>query len=192
MFKFILVSISIVGIMLACSNSKSVKKADNQAEQFDVVIEATTTQAYCGGAKPSEEVLKELNTPAPAPNVKLYLRKGEVNNIENEVDYEFVTDDKGEIKTHLPAGTYSIVFEEKKDQSSFNNLIEKYGKETSYQTAIDTTCLKKFFREPNAILEVKKNQENIITVNRMKRCQWTRIPCSNYKGELPPSAPPKN
>ena len=189
MMKFILVGIA--GIMLACSNSKKVENAGNSVEQFNVVIEATTTQAYCGGAKPSEETLKELNTPVPAPNVKIYLRKGKVNNIENEVDYELITDDKGKVQTRLPAGTYSIVFENKRDQSSFNDLLEKYGKETSYQTPIDTTCLKKFYSEPNAVLEVKKNQENTIVVNRMKRCQWTRIPCSNYKGELPPSAPPK-
>lgn len=189
MLKFIL--ISTVGLLLACSNSKEVEGSESKLDKIDVVIKATTTQAYCGGAKPSDETLEELNTPVPAANVKIYLRKGVVNNIVNNIDYEFTTDDNGQVKTSLPEGTYSIVFENKKDKSSYNELLEKYGKETSYQTAIDTTCLKKFYRESNAVLEVEENQENTITVNRMKHCQWTRIPCSNYKGELPPSAPPK-
>lgn len=189
MLKFIL--ISTVGLLIACSNSKGVEVSDKQIEKLDVVIQATTTQAYCGGAKPSEETLAELNTPKPASNVKIYLRKGASNNIENAVDYEFTTDNSGEVKTSLPAGKYSIVFENKKDRATYNDLIEKYGKETSYQTAIDTSCLSKFFAESNAVLIVDENKENTISVNRMMRCQWTRIPCSNYKGELPPSAPPK-
>lgn len=189
MLKFILVSV--VGVFMACSNSKEVESSEKQVDKFNVVINATTTQAYCGGASPSEETLKELNTPNPATNVRLYLRKGDLNNIENEIDYQFLTDDSGSVKTSLPAGTYSIVFENKKDSSGYNELLEKYGKETSYQTAIDTNCLSKYFAQPNAVLVVEENGENTITVNRMLHCQWTRIPCSHYKGDLPPTAPPK-
>ena len=181
----------VVGVLFACSNTKKVNVSEKQIEKFDVVINATTTQAYCGGAKPSEEVLKELNTPSPAPNVNLYLRKGDSNNIENEIDYQFTTDDSGKVKTSLPAGRYSIVFENKKNRATYDGLLEKYGKETSYQTAIDTTCLNMFFAQPNVVLIVEEKNENAITVNRMLHCQWTRIPCSNYKGELPPTAPPK-
>lgn len=189
MFKIIL--ISVVGVLLACSNSKQVEVSKNQAEKFDVVISATTTQVYCGGASPTEEMLEELKTPNPASNVYLYLRKGDTNFIEKEIDYQLKTDDSGQVKISLPVGTYSIVFENKKDISVYNELIEKYGKGTSYQTAIDTNCLKSYFKQPNAILKVEENGENTITVNRKMHCQWTRIPCSHYKGDLPPSAPPK-
>ena len=181
----------VVGVLLACSNTKKVNVSEKQVEKFDVVINATTTQVYCGGVGPSEEVIKELNTPTPSPNVKLYLRKGDSNDIENEVDYQFLTDDSGKVIMSLPAGMYSIVFENKKDRATYDALLEKYGKETSYQTAIDTNCLRQFFVQPNAVLIVEEKNENIITVNRRLHCQWTRIPCSNYKGDLPPTVSPK-
>ena len=189
MLKFILVSF--LGLLTACSTSKEVESSKNEVKEFDVVIKATTTQVYCGGAKPSEEIKKELGTPKQAPNVKIYIRKGDTNNFNNEIDDELVSNDSGVVKTSLPAGTYSLVFENKKDRATYNHLLEKYGKETSYQTAIDTNCLKTFFAEPNGVLVVGENNENEITVNRVLRCQWTRIPCSNYKGELPPSSRPK-
>ena len=185
MLKFIL--IATVGLLLACSNSKEVHSDESQQKKYEVVISATTTQVYCGGARPTEE----LRTPIPASNVFLYLRKGDTNFIQKEIDYQLKTDDSGRAKVNLPAGTYSIVFENKKDVSVYNELLEKYGKETSYQTAIDTSCLTSYFKQPNAILKVKENGENEITVNRKLHCQWTRIPCSHYKGDLPPSAPPK-
>lgn len=189
MLKFIL--ITTVALFLACSNSKDVQSEDGQQEKYEVVISATTTQVYCGGARPTEEILEELRTPIPAPNVFLYLRKGDTNFIQNEIDYQFKTDDSGRVEVNLPTGTYSIVFENKKDVSVYNELLEKYGKETSYQTAIDTNCLNAYFKQPNAILTVEENGENAITVNRQMRCTATRIPCSHYKGALPPSAPPK-
>jgi hypothetical protein len=189
MVKFILVSV--VGLMMACSTSKEVESSENQVEEFDVVINTTTTQVYCGGAKPTEEILEELRTPKSAPNVKIYLRKGSINDIKKEIDYQLMSNDSGVVKTSLPAGTYSIVFENKKDQGAYDELLDKYGTETSYQTAIDTSCLKTFFAQPNGVLVVEENNESKITVNRVMKCQWTRIPCSNYKGDLPPSAPPK-
>lgn len=189
MLKFIL--ISVVGLLMACSTSKQVDSSENQVETFDVAINTTTTEVYCGGARPSEEILEELRTPKPAPNVKIYLRKGDTNNIKNKIDYQLMSNDSGVVKTSLPAGTYSIVFENKKDQNTYNDLLDKYGSGTSYQTPIDTNCLKTFFAQPNGVLIVEENNENKITVNRVMKCQWTSIPCSHYKGDLPPSAPPK-
>lgn len=189
MLKFILVGI--VGLLLACSNSKEIDDSEKQAEKYDVVISATTTQDYCGGISPTEEMLKEFNTPSPAPDVKLYLRKGDSNNIENEIDYELTTNDSGRVETSLPEGTYSVVFENKKDLSTYDDLIKKYGKETSYQTAIDTNCLTQFFAKPNAVLVVGDKKENAISVNRRLPCQSTKVPCSRYKGELPPSVKQK-
>ena len=189
MMKIILVSV--VGFFVACSASKEVNFSDKETKTFDVTIEATTTQAYCGGAQPTEEILDELNTPVPAPNVSIYLRKGTINDINKPVDYKLSTNDSGRVETQLPAGTYSVVFENKKNQAGYDDLIEKYGKETTKQTAIDTTCLKKHFSQPNGILEVAEKGTNKLIVNRRKRCQWTKIPCSNYKGQLPPSAPPR-
>lgn len=186
-----IILIATVSVLLACSNTKEVDQSSDKVEKFDVIINATTTQAYCGAIEPAQEVLDELNTPTPAPNVKVYLRKGDKNDIEKEIDYEFLTDDSGQVKSKLPAGTYSIVFENKKDKSVYADLLEKYGKETSHQTAIDKECLKKFFAEPNAVLEVKESGENSVNVNRRKGCEWTKIPCSHFTGPMPPSAPPK-
>jgi hypothetical protein len=185
MFRILL--IGTFSVLLACSSSKEFDNSGNQAEKYEVVISATTTQAYCGGVSPTEEMLKEFNTPSPAPNVKLYLRKGDSNNIKNDIDYELTTNDSGRVETSLPQGTYSIVFENKKDLSTYDALLKKYGKETSYQTPIDTNCLTQFFVKTNAVLVVGDKKENAISVNRRIPCQSTRIPCSKYKGELPPS-----
>ena len=65
--------------------------------KFDVSILVTSTQSYCGGARPTDEMMQELNTPKPLPEKKLYIRKGKENSLKEPIIKEVVTNAAGKI-----------------------------------------------------------------------------------------------
>lgn len=180
-------------VSFSCSTNVSVNSGDaeNQVESQEVSIRVTETSAYCGGAKPSQEILDELNTPKSLPKTTIYLRKGEVNDVEQSIDYALKSDEKGLINVMLPAGKYSIVFDNKKDQSKYEELLDQYGKPTDAYKAIDTNCLQTYFRKPEKVIHVERSAENEFSVNYRNRCSWGSVPCAIYIGPIPPSAPPR-
>lgn len=177
-------------LLFSCSNSK--KAGDQNSSQttvengLEVKILLTTTGAYCGGVEPSQEQLEEIRTPKPYANKKVYLRKGNENDVSKPVDFVLESDSLGVIKTHLPEGTYSIVFEDKSTQEKKDQLIKKYGEKTDQRSAIDQECLDKHFLKPEAVLKVQAGQKNEVTVNKQVQCPWGSVPCSRYTGPLPP------
>lgn len=71
--------------------------------QISLSFTVTYTQPYCGGAKPTPEIVEESNQPKPYPNFKLFFvsKKGKLDSA--------VTDDKGLLKITLKNGTYKIM-----------------------------------------------------------------------------------
>lgn len=63
----------------------------------------TYTQPYCGGAKPTPEIIEESSQPKPYANFKLFFvsKKGKIDSAE--------TDDKGILKITLKNGTYKVM-----------------------------------------------------------------------------------
>src|SRR5687767_12559298 len=56
------------------------KKANpNAKKSFTVSGKVEHTYSYCGGARPSPEMLAEYQTPKPFGGKKFYVRKGKVN-----------------------------------------------------------------------------------------------------------------
>lgn len=63
----------------------------------------TNTQSYCGGARPPEELLKELATPKPYGNRSLvFFHSG------SKKEYGFTTDEHGHYEVELPIGKYEL------------------------------------------------------------------------------------
>lgn len=177
----------------ACSGVNNIKHKDleQQVELYEVTIDVTQTSDYCGGARPTDEILKELNTPKPLSNTKIFIWEGEINDIDKPILYELTTDANGKINKQLPAGDYSVVFSDKKDQSTFNDLLEKYGEPTDDFGAIDKNCLEEYFKKPALTFSISTYSTKKFNINYVNRCRRASVPCAVFKGPVPPSAPPK-
>lgn len=163
---------------------ENVQKQDT--EKFNVEISITRTSAYCGGARPTPEMIAELQTPKPFPAKNLYLKKGERNTFTTKIIRAITSDNSGKVHLLLPPGKYFIVDELKKDTSYYNLLKRQYSSPTDQYSAIDMLCLKKWYEQPDLIFEIKSGDEVInLIVNFHKNCSWKEIPCIEFKGPLP-------
>lgn len=185
--------IVLISILCSCSSIKNNENKDveEQVKLHDVTFRITQTSNYCGGARPTDEILKELNTPKPLSNKKIFIREGEVNDIDQPILYELTSDAEGKIDTQLPVGSYNVVFSNKKDRSTFENLLQKYEKPTDNFGAIDKDCLTDYFKRPAFTFTISTNSKNDFDINYVNKCRRASVPCAVYKGPIPPSAPPK-
>lgn len=71
--------------------------------QIPVSFNVTYTQPYCGGAKPTPEIIEESNQSKPYANFKLFFvnKRGRLDSA--------ITDDKGILKISLKNGTYKLM-----------------------------------------------------------------------------------
>lgn len=182
-------------MMFGCGPSKNVASNGEKdmtsdekkvSEGISVIVYTTFTSAHCGGVAPTPEQEKSYRTPSPYTGQKIFIRKGEKNNIYEPLLYTLASDDSGKVEMDLPEGKYSVVFENKAHQSTFDELIDKYREPTDNYEAIDKECLVKFFETPAGVLDVKKDGDNQFNINYQKKCSWGRIPCAMYNGPLPP------
>jgi hypothetical protein len=191
--------LSIILTITACGGSSKVEfdqsMKDKNATAYNVEIRTTQTSEYCGGSRPSEELLNELAQPKPIGNTTIYLRKGKDNDLSQPIIYSFTSDENGLINAKIEKGLYAIVLEHKKDQKTYDTWLELYGEETEKFSAIDVNCFNSFFSQPDQTIEVinpELNQTaNQFTVNTINRCERRRVPCASYKGPMPPVSPPK-
>jgi hypothetical protein len=160
------------------------KKSKKKVMQYPVSGIITGTSAYCGGARPPDELLAQLGTPTPRPGKKVYIKKGEVNSFNSKVVAELTTDTAGKFHVKLPPGKYLIVDEEKKDLSYYNKLFKEYKSQTESYEAVDTVCLKAWYLKPDFTFEVKNSEIKNISVNYRKEC--FNLPCTRFRGPYPP------
>jgi hypothetical protein len=139
------------------------------------------TSSYCGGARPTEEILEEYNRPKPYVGKTLYVTEGEKNHGGNKVVGKVVANDSGYFVITLPPGVYSLVQEEHLkplDSESYNaaKLVEA-----------DTACLRKWWNAPLAVIRVKNQEVKDVNVNFHHPCFVSGdVPCRRYVGPMPP------
>lgn len=99
-----------------------------------------SSQEYCGGAAPSEEMLKELSTPKAMPNTTIYLviRNDEGNTKE---EFAYTTDGKGKIHLNLkPEHYYVYTMSQKQIDEEVAKMSEEYRdctRQHIHQSAFD-------------------------------------------------------
>lgn len=141
----------------------------------------TQTSTYCGGARPTEEMLSEYSTPKPYANKVFYVRKGKVNSTKAEVITSFTTDANGEFSFQITPGTYSII-----QEKQLKKLNSKDLKSDNY-VKVDAKCMKAWWTKPFYLLEVKTENVTIPDWNIHHKCFVSGdIPCMNYEGPMPP------
>jgi hypothetical protein len=156
--------------------------SQKKIRQYVVSGTITQTHTYCGGARPSEEMLERLNTPAAYPGKKLYIRYGRVNSDKKKVIRVICADSAGHFKIQLPPGTYCIIQDEqikRIDISNFKKMEGDYLK-------LDENCLKRWWSECFTTFEVGKGNKSNLNVNFNFPCFTGGTPCMQYTGPAPP------
>ncbi|MCB0481601.1 MAG: hypothetical protein KDC83_09220 [Flavobacteriales bacterium] len=129
---------------------------------------------YCGGAAPSEEMeeLRRKGSNYSAENV-IFIH------VESQKEYEFQTDENGDVELSLPLGNYLIFSQGKRSQAK----IEEYKKNN---WNFDEECLAKYLAESDHKLEVtSETGDQVFRVN--KRCFYEGpIPCTTNDITPPP------
>ena len=73
------------------------------------------TSSYCGGARPTQEILKQYATPKILPNTTLHLH--EILDT-SKTNYTLVTDKNGKFTSCMPPGTYNVYITDKYDTNA--------------------------------------------------------------------------
>lgn len=142
-------------------------------------------RAYCGGAKMPEERYNELRKPRVYPNKKLYVKKGKYNDIKKKPVLEIISDSIGNFAFSLPPGKYCIIDEYKNDKTNYNKLLKQYKTETKKYSAISDSCLKEWFKTPDAVISVPAIGLDSVTITFQDKCYWNTVPCVTYRGPVP-------
>src|SRR5687768_11984069 len=106
-------------LVVSCSGRK---KETSAAHSFSGLV--TQTSSYCGGARPSEEILEEYNKPKPYIGKVLHVREGKDNVSGGKVVLRIVTNDSGYFSGSLPPGSYCIVQEEQLKPLDISSIAE--------------------------------------------------------------------
>jgi hypothetical protein len=130
----LLLLVSIATLFFQCKSKKN-------SENVKVSIELTVKNDYCGGAAPSEEMLKEMNDSKPFINSKFYLvLKNEAGVVIAET--EQTTDENGKLSLNIKKGMYEI-YQNSIDQRKklIENIDEKFR-----------SCSSIYYEQPQAFL----------------------------------------
>ena len=140
----------------------------------------TTTSPYCGGARPTDAVVEEMNRPKPYSGKIIYIsRSGEKPDRVTAI--KAVTNDTGYFFIDLGPGRYSFYQEEQLLQIDFSSL-DKPG-----MVEADTTCLRIWKTTPLAEITVADTVGAPLKFNFHRPCFISGdIPCQNYVGPMPP------
>ncbi|MCC5922187.1 MAG: hypothetical protein JJT77_00260 [Crocinitomicaceae bacterium] len=162
-----------------------VQKGKQTEDLVPLQITLTTSKAYCGGAKPTPEILEKHQQKTIFSFAKIIIHEGDKNLWQSPNPMVFQADSQGVITTRLKEGTYAIVFEYKKDTLIFEKL--KLDILNNVQlTGFKEDCLIRYFDQPDAIFEVKKGSVENFEINKVIPCSWNTYPCARYIGNLPP------
>jgi hypothetical protein len=165
-------------LLVSCSGKK---KETTSYHGFSGMV--TQTNSYCGGARPSEEILEEYNKPKPYAGKVLHVREGKNNASGGKVVLRIVTNDSGYFSGSLPPGSYCIVQEEQLKPLNISGI--KGAKDKPL--AVDSNCLDKWWSGSLATFQVPRNDTSGILINFHHPCFVSGdVPCIRYVGPMPP------
>jgi hypothetical protein len=158
-----------------------IKTQNKQTKLFKVSGLVTQTSAYCGGAAPTEEMMRQNEIPKPFVGKRFYMKKGKENDAKQQTVLTFTTNEKGEFEFNAAPGTYCFLLE-----PQMKNLNVKEYNVKGFLTA-DAACLTKWWKQPYYLLVVKNKDVDGIKFNFHLRCFVSEdLPCVDYVGEMPP------
>ncbi|MFM9984312.1 MAG: hypothetical protein ACKVOK_03720 [Flavobacteriales bacterium] len=187
--RFSIYTLLLLLLVISCTTPQSSTIQTKPAEVVfkNVTIQAWQTSQYCGGARPSDEMLQEFQTPKPLSGQLCFIRKSETNKISSTPVASATTDNLGKINIALAPGTYCLVLPNKVDSAAYKMYLTKFGEATPNYSAIDKKCLDQWFKKPELVFTVTDaKQPTTAEFTIHHPCSWHTIPCADYSGPLPP------
>jgi len=110
---------SLAALFTQCNSKKNSKNAK-------VVMELTISSDYCGGAAPSEEMLKEMNSAKPYVSGKFYVvQKNDEGILLSETEH--ITNAEGKLTLKIKKGMYQIyLFSSEQRKKLVSNMDAKF------------------------------------------------------------------
>ena len=165
---------------MSCKSSKTISNNTiKEKKTFTISGKVDQLHSYCGGARPTQEILDEFSQPKPYPDKIFYVKEGNTNNIDGKVIASFTTKQDGSFSFQLPKGTYSIIVAEQLHPIQGKDFANKDLK-------VDEICLQKWWKTPYKILDVKDQNISDLYFLFKHRCFIPYdIPCILFIGEVP-------
>lgn len=132
------------------------------SQKRNVIVTLTCTYPYCGGARPTEEMMADAQKPKPYAEklVVVVSKTGKVDSAK--------TDKSGVLKLKLKAGTYMLC-------ESWR--FRKSGPQNEPLSSFDTECLKTEWSKTITTFTVGKKAVVVKDVAPIEfQCNW-RLPC---------------
>ncbi|MCU0359650.1 MAG: hypothetical protein MUF75_02855 [Bacteroidia bacterium] len=132
------------------------------AQKKRVTLELLFTEPYCGGARPSPEILEEAQKQKPFAGRKMILisKTGKVDTL--------LTDAKGKIVVKLNKGEYTVFEPWRYYKSTFSG---------APGNQFDQACLKAEWEKPTLEIKVTRKKASIMFKNELQNyCDWA-TPC---------------
>lgn len=191
--KNLIVLIFLVSI-LSCKDGKHIsneklnvteEKDKNSGDVFMVTGKVTQSSSYCGGARPTDEMLNSITAPRPMVGTTYYVRKGTTNDVTQEIVMTFSTGTDGSFSFKLPPGDYIIIDANRLDSSYVKSIAKKYEKPTASYTEAKKDCLNEWLKGGMFQFKIIDAPVSNIEWNINHSC-WTDDPCVHYTGPYPP------
>lgn len=159
----------LITVQISCAQRKS--------KYYTVTGTVTTTQSYCGGARPTDEMLAQLKMPKPDAGRLLFIKSGKENVEAITAIKSFTTDSLGNFKIKLKKGTYCIIeaYKSKSFVTQKNDSVSKW----------DSKCLFENYSQCDYQFTVTNKNIDNVNINFFKPCPWAK-PCLQYSGPMPP------
>ena len=167
---------------VACAGQKPVAKSTDSVEAYTVSGNFQQKLSYCGGARPSQEMLDEFENPVPLMRYTIYIKKGTENSPSAVLVDSTKTDEYGNYSFSLPPGAYTLVSYTQLNKACLNDVVSQ-----QYIVIADQACLDDWYKKGLIQFTVKDqaiaNLDYLIT----KACDIPDgIPCLNYTGPARP------
>jgi hypothetical protein len=157
--------------------------------KYQISFSITQTSDWCGGMRPTDDMLKEFSSPKPFPNKWIYIKKNRKGKSQIDIPIldSFESNEQGEIACKLPEGNYQIVESWNKDSAVYLATLERYKIATEFNDTIDKACFDKVFNQPYFLFQVSKSfkikRKHVL--NFHKTCNYSGSKCVRYKGPYP-------
>jgi hypothetical protein len=172
--------------MLLIPNLFFSQKRINKSSHFSIVKGIVNqTNSYCGGARPPDDLLKELAKPKPLTNYKLYIKKNTPSIIDAIIMDSVITDKNGRFALKMPKGNYIFVDSIYKDREHYNQMVRLILNDNENYSNLDTNCLLNRFNTPLLDFKITRKNQLLKPIRIHRNCDYNKIPCVNYKGALP-------
>lgn len=185
LLQFSLIAAMTVYVILGCNKKSSPSASsggDVQQGSRMVTIQGSLkfTYSYCGGARPSDEMLKRLETPRAVAQYVLYLKSGSANSETSVID-SASCNEEGRFSFRVTPGNYTILIPEQCKPFNVKNYTSQYIQ------VDDKECLRAWWEK--GLYSVFAHKEEVILPDTVlhQRCDGLGfVPCTSYSGPLRP------